>query len=138
MRLDQAAAHFVGTPFRWGGRRPGVGLDCVGVLAAAATECGAGLKDYKSYGADTDPDSIMNRLIPQLEPIAVDDALPGDVLVFWIRRKDTPAHIGILAEDGTEIHSNLSVRECIRDPLDRRRTHVFGDYRIEVDMEGED
>ena len=134
-RMDTEALALLRTPFHWGGRAPGVGLDCAGVIVSAAALCGSTIQDYKGYGANTDPDAIMNRLIPQMEPIAVDDAQPGDVLVFWLRSKDRPAHIGILAEDGQVIHAHKSAGACVREPMGSWRRHVFGAYRIIVDVE---
>ncbi len=131
-RLDTEAAALLETPFHWGGRACGVGLDCIGVLVKAAERCGVRLEDYQGYGARIDPDSIMHKLIPQLEQIPVDEAQPGDVLVFWIRCTDTPAHIGILTDGGKFIHSSATTKTCTTASLDRWRRYVYGAYRLKL------
>lgn len=125
--VADAAEALLGTPFHWGGRVPGVGLDCAGVVIAAT---GDSIEDWLGYGDKTDVTAILERFIPQLREIDFSDARPGDILVFWLRRADQPVHMGILAEGDTLIHAHAAVKQCVREPLNRWRQRVFGVYRI--------
>lgn len=124
--IQDTAMELVGTPFHWGGRKPGIGLDCAGVIILSA---GGRIEDWRGYGATTNTAAIIDRLIPQL--IKVDgDPEPGDILVFWMRQANTPVHLGVMTEDGMIVHSHKSVDQCVREPLERWRRRLFGVYRV--------
>lgn len=127
--VTDAAEALLGTPFHWGGRLPGVGLDCLGVVILAH---GDSLKDkdWRGYGNHTDNAAILERLIPQLTKVDLDDAMPGDIMVFWIRRKDQPVHMGVFVAEDMLVHAHASVKMCVREPLERWRRRLFGVYRI--------
>jgi cell wall-associated NlpC family hydrolase len=49
LALAEAAERFVGAPFRFRGRDPGSGLDCVGLVAAALERIGVPLPPIAPY-----------------------------------------------------------------------------------------
>lgn len=49
LALAEAAERFVGAPFRFHGRDPGSGLDCVGLVAAALERIGVPLPPIAPY-----------------------------------------------------------------------------------------
>jgi len=106
-----AARSFIGTPFRHQGRRPGVGLDCIGVMVCAAWAAGYEVDDIANYSRRPNGQLIPN-LERQLDSIPIDDAEPGDIVAFWITRCGNPQHIGVLSfiNPMTIIHARLVPR----------------------------
>lgn len=96
----------VGTPFVHGGRQPGVGLDCVGLLVVCGLAGGAILHDWHAYSA-TNPQQGMltSQLDAQLSQAIVGDAEPGDVLqIRWPRQHAT--HLAILVSRSHIAHAH--------------------------------
>ena len=109
--IAAAARSLVGTPFHYGGRIPGVGIDCAGVVACAFASLGVALKDARSYpGGDQYP-LLESLLSASFDEVGAGNAQPGDVLLF--RRTQGPAsrrvenHVGIatIAEPLTMVHA---------------------------------
>lgn len=129
MNLDDAAKDFIGTPFHWGARKPGIGLDCAGLIVCSANAAGFELKDWRGYGDRSAPEHIA-RFIEQTSEVPIEEAQPGDVMVFWIKRKDQPLHLGILTDDETVIHTHTSIKQVVEEPIGRWRDRIWGVYRL--------
>jgi cell wall-associated NlpC family hydrolase len=94
-RLIQTAEKHLGTPYRYGGKKPG-GFDCSGfVLYCYGSTTGiklpASATEYTKYG----------------KPISRENARPGDVICFkgYSTRSYSIGHVGIITEvTPTEIH----------------------------------
>ena len=115
----------VGTRFRAQGREPGLGLDCVGVVLAAAAAAGirvAPLPPYRIGGVppDADPVFIACGALP------IDMAAPGDVLAI------VPApgqrHFGIVTPLGL-VHAHAGLDRVVEGPVDPDWT-IIGAWRL--------
>jgi cell wall-associated NlpC family hydrolase len=124
------AREYLGTPFHYGGRLKGVGLDCGGLLIAAAAEFGVGV-EIPSPPRGAALAVILKALAPCSLPVPLTDLRAGDVLVFASRLM--PGHCGLLTGEGTVIHAydSPSVRAVVETPLDARwRARLVGVFRI--------
>lgn len=109
--IIQAARQMVGTAFHHGGRLPGVGLDCIGVVVCAAKAAGLGHHDPIAYPLR--PNGQLRIGLDSLL-VRVPDALPGDILLMSFGGE--PHHIAIYAGE-TLIHAYASVRRCVEQPM---------------------
>jgi len=134
MRLDEAARTFLGVPFRHQGRNPSVGLDCIGLLVAAATVLGlpqvAG--DSTAYGRDP-AHGLLESYMRDLFGSPVSDMQPGDIVA--IDFKGAIRHVGIVGihPGGLSlIHTNFSVGKVTEARLDDRwLKRIKAVYRVE-------
>lgn len=103
-QIAQSALTYVGTPFHYGGRKKGVGVDCVGLAVCALRDLGEEIEDYVGYPLADNYWRMMEAVRRHCSCVSLDLALAevGDVLVF--RRLQGPAsrrienHLGILTE----------------------------------------
>lgn len=125
-------ARFIGVPWISGGRDAVVGLDCWGLVIAAARDCfGLELPDYHGYER---ADSLKEtaHLFEQRdtwEPIIAENAQAGDVVVLRTGGPQ-PAHAGLVVQRGIMLHS-LAGRDACLERYDQRlwRDRVEGFYR---------
>lgn len=101
-----AARALINTPFVHQGRLPGVALDCVGLVVAAARDAlGLGPEfDYTGYGRVPDGRTflaICDRLMTRIDSSA---AQLGDVIA--LRYQQHPQHMGVLAD---YLHGGMSI-----------------------------
>ena len=109
--IIEAARSYVGTPFHHGGRLPGVGLDCIGVIVCAARAAGVPHHDVLAYPLRPNG-QLTIELSAQLDRVA--DAEPGDVLQMSFGGE--PHHVAIYTGD-TIIHAYATVRRCVEQPM---------------------
>lgn len=120
-----AARSYVSTPFHHGGRLPGVGLDCIGVLVCAAKQVGLPHRDVAAYPLRPNG-QLPIELDAQLVRVPV--AHPGDVLLMAFDAE--PHHVALYTGD-TIIHAYASVRRCVEQPMvDAWWSKVHGVYRF--------
>lgn len=113
--LAAAAASLVGTRFRLHGRDPAIGLDCVGLLAAALEHLGrpsALPNGYRLRNRDIAawlPDPAACGFAP------VSDGLrPGDVVLT--RPGPGQVHLAIAASAGGWVHAHAGLRRVVHQP----------------------
>ena len=96
-----AARSYVGTPFHWHGRVPGVGLDCSGVIVCAGLEVGLEFPSPKKYTKANQSTVIADCLSVHCRRIdlAKTNLQSGDILVFEI--EGGPGHIMVV--DGDQV-----------------------------------
>ena len=114
-----AARQCIGTPFRHQGRMLGFGLDCAGVAVHAARQAGLGVIEIDGYSR-TPANGMLESALdgqPYLEQVAIDDRLPGDLLLM--RFAAEPQHIAICAGE-TIIHAYRAAGKCCEHRLDAR------------------
>jgi cell wall-associated NlpC family hydrolase len=96
--LELARSHFLGCPYRWGGRSP-EGADCSGLIQALARSQGLAIprdsRDQETYIGPT---------------VNAGDYQAGDI-VYW------PGHCGILTSADLILHATAYSLDCIIEPL---------------------
>lgn len=142
MRLDEAARHFIGTPFAHQGRNPAVGIDCVGLLVCASIR--AGTEHWRSDACDYGQDphhGLLEARMAVIFGLAVDrgphprDLLAGDVVC--IDYKGATRHVAIVGEHPlgglTLIHTSHVVKRVTEHGMNRKWTGVIREvHRPEI------
>ena len=122
------ARKWIGTPYRHQASLIGVGCDCLGLVRGVWRGCiGPEPEAPGAYTPDWAEASAQERLAAAGERnfirLDLDQASPGDVLLFrW--RENTPAkHLAIVGEPQTMIHAHdgAAVCEVALTPWWRRR-----------------
>ncbi len=122
MRKDivDKAREFLGTPFHHQGRLKGIGLDCIGLISEVAGELGMRNEHKANYPRHPDGKTLLAGLKGNVERIEVDDAVPGDILVFWMDNNSKhPQHIGIKTDKGL-IHTCQSTGKVVEHCIDEK------------------
>jgi len=106
-------------------------VDCAGLLICVAHDLG--LSDYDVDGYPRVPDGVSMQAIlgAEMIPIDVDDAGPGDVLLFGFYRH--AQHLGIITRKDPAyiIHAHQPNEKVIEHRLDSVwRKRVRGAYRF--------
>jgi len=96
--LTLAQTHFLGTPYRWGGRST-AGVDCSGLVQLLARS--QGLSIPRDSG---DQEQFLKTNVHN------DDYAPMD-LIYW------PGHTGILLSADTLLHATAHTLNCLIEPL---------------------
>lgn len=128
MTLAEAATKRIGTPFHWGGRADGIGLDCWGLLVLSLADVGVMVEDPAQYSAGE-----YERLIKVLSTVAY-PCSKSDAQIAVLRAPTFGilAHCGIVA--GTDlIHANSSptIYRVVREPIEGAIDRVVSDwYRL--------
>jgi len=127
--IVREAREWIGTPYHHQGRVKGVGCDCAGLIIGIAHSLGISTFDYRHYSRQPDASVLLSLCDEYLDRVdSLDAALPGDVLIFLIRRQ--PIHMGILTEKGTVIHVWPSVGKVVEHILDEKwRRRIYRVYR---------
>jgi NlpC/P60 family putative phage cell wall peptidase len=102
------ARTFLGTPYRHQGSRRGVGCDCLGLVRGVWRELyDAEAEEPGAYSADWAELDGRDRLAEAAgrHLVAVEEALPGDVVLFRWREGAPAKHCGVLDEGGRVIHA---------------------------------
>ena len=105
-QIVDIARGYIGTAFHHQGRRPGVGLDCAGIVICAAWQAGIGIDDIEGYGERPEPQVLLRHLADQLVRVEVGsiaEAEPGTVDAFWIGSRSRVQHLQIITGEGTMI-----------------------------------
>ena len=113
--LAAAAEALVGVPFRLHGRDPALGLDCLGVVAAALRSCGRSPSLGRSYG-------LRNRSIGEWLPLACEAGFleadgpgrPGDVVV--VRPGPGQHHLLVALAGNRFAHAHAGLRRVVVQP----------------------
>ena len=127
-RVVAAARGWIGTPYLHQASLRGIGCDCLGLVRGVWRELhGEEPEAMPVYAADWAEAGGGERLAEaarrHLEEISVDDAEPGDVLLFRWRPHLPAKHAAILVDHGRMIHAHdgAAVCEVFYAPFWRRR-----------------
>lgn len=129
--VEEVARSFCGTPFKYKGRVPGLGLDCSGVIAKLAEQLGFFTDDYTNYSEQYEVKAgvLVEQMSRVMDEVPIESRLIGDVAVFWVdRRTEAPLHLGVLTDRGmVHVHSKKGSRvaETGLGHWKGRMTHVF-------------
>lgn len=113
--LAAAAERLVGAPFRLHGRDPALGLDCVGVVAAAFAACGIRAVEPRGYG-------LRNRQIDGWLALAeraglAEIAAPGEAGdVVLVRPGPGQHHLLVAVGDNRFVHAHAGLRRVVVQP----------------------
>ncbi len=128
----RTARTWLGTPYHHQGRLKGVGVDCAGLIIGVAHELELSAFDVQGYAARPNGDSLRRLCEDQMQLVMLDEARPGDVLLF--RFDAHPGHLGFLASTGqgfTLLHAYLPRRKVVEHGLDASWwSQLAGCYRL--------
>ncbi|MEJ8573115.1 NlpC/P60 family protein [Microbaculum marinum] len=111
------ARSWIGTPYRHQASLKGAGCDCFGLVrgvwrafhGAEPEEVPPYSRDWGSVSGKETLIETARRHMIEIDPGAM---LPGDVLVFRIRRGTVAKHTGIVSAPGRFIHAQEHVPVC--------------------------
>lgn len=127
---DEAVAYarsLIGTPFHHAARKPGIGVDCVGVIVLTGAHIGAWPDgfDVEPYTEVPDGTSMRRQARQHLRRVHYNDMRAGDV-VMVITDRD-PQHLGILADyRGTHHRSIIHASNVLQRPRVVETPLLFG------------
>lgn len=125
--ITAAALSMVGTPFHAQGRAPGVGLDCIGVVACVARALGIPHTDRKAYSLRPTGE-LAPALAAQFDTVE-GEPQEGDVLLMIFAGE--PHHVAILVDGGRIVHAYAAARKCVvQTYTDHWRAKVRAIYRF--------
>lgn len=136
-----AARECLGTRFRHQGRVPGVGLDCVGLVAVVGHRLGLMTHDATDYAAMPDEAALRSH-IDAAGFTPVTDARPGDVALMRLTR--AAQHVAILtagagghSHGAGLIHAWMQAGRVVEHGLDASwRARIVDVYRFPLCRRG--
>ncbi len=130
-RIVQTGRQYIGTPFVHQGRKPGIGLDCVGLISAIA-------KNNECYFEDQDCYNIQqwagDKLLLEMEQNFTPLVNPENacILLIWFRRPHLPQHFAIYTDRDTIIHTEEATGRVVEVQFDERwakRVHSIWKFK---------
>ena len=116
MDVVRAARGFLGTRFRHQGRLPGRGLDCAGVIVAAARAVGLPDYDVAGYGRLPNGGSLRLHLAAAgCREIGPGEARAGDI--YLMRFESDPQHLALVTDIGI-LHAYADIGRVVEHRLD--------------------
>lgn len=114
-----AARTFLGTPYQHQGRRPGVALDCLGIITCTADLLGHDdIEDVPDYRMNPDHERLLAECARQLVEIPVELMREGDIALFGFARRRIPQHFAILSSRSTMIHAHRDTGYVLESSID--------------------
>ena len=111
------ARSWLGTPYQHQASLKGVGCDCLGLVRGVYAEiCGRPAETPPPYSRDWAEAARRETMIEAAERhlirIPIDDAQPGDVLIFRLRPGAMAKHAAIMTEPAKMIHAMEGAPVC--------------------------
>lgn len=128
MRVLEIARSYLGVRYAHLGRDRN-GLDCVGLIVVVARELGVEFDDFLGYGRQSKDASMLTHFERVADRVLVSDAAIGDILLLSERR--WPGHCGFLGP-GTLVHSSITRRRVVEEPLSSVPGSVVGAFRVRI------
>lgn len=137
-QLVEVARGYLGTPFHFGGRVKGVGVDCGGLLVCIARDAGMKVDDEPRATRENALEAIhavAGKHAEVVWRVGGDSSIPspscGDILIFSCRAM--PGHCGIFTAEGSFVHAHdsSSTGMVVETPLDERwMSRIVAVYRV--------
>jgi NlpC/P60 family putative phage cell wall peptidase len=137
-RAVQAARGWIGTPWAHRASLRGAGADCLGLVrgvwrALYGRQAAPPPVYADDWAAGGDANLLEAALARHLGPVTLDEAQPGDVMLFRLMGS-VASHCGVLSREGRMIHA-YATRGVVETPLGpwwmRRRVAAFRFPEIE-------
>lgn len=113
--LSTAARQFIGVPFRLHGRDPAVGLDCVGLVAAALAAMGRTPSVPNSYALrNSNIDSLLKFASSNGFGASSDTVRPDDLIM--VLPGPAQFHLLVAEHESSFIHAHAGLRRVVRMP----------------------
>lgn len=119
------ARTWVGTRWQHQAMRKGIGADCIGLVAGVAYALDladarpeARPPEFNGYGRQPKPEVLLAACVYYLDPIGLEYATTGDVLVM--RFTADPQHMAIVSRRDPDyiIHAYAQARKVVENGLD--------------------
>jgi cell wall-associated NlpC family hydrolase len=115
LALAMAAESLAGVPFRFRGRDPRSGVDCVGLVAAALAKLGLPVQPLPSYSMRQQNFAAQLGCAAAAGFDEISDALaPGDLLL--VRPGPAQVHLGIVSAAGGLVHAHAGLGKVVVTP----------------------
>jgi cell wall-associated NlpC family hydrolase len=130
-----AARSMIGNTWSHQARSPGVAVDCGGLVVCAAAMVGITMSDEFGYSRRPWVERMlgaMARNFERIDDLDLRNAPLGAVLLFGIKKRDRPQHLGVWVGGDRFVHSWADYRQVIEssyEPYWRDRLHSVWDFR---------
>lgn len=126
------------TPFVTQGRVGFLALDCVGLVIVSCQIAGLSPEYVSDYHFSSDYSAmLLEYMASNAAELAMDDIVPGSVLLFWLSKRHLPRHVGIVVPGsglGTPlnfVHTSESVARVVESALDAKwQRHIHSAWGI--------
>lgn len=126
--IVEIAREFLGSPFKHQGRVKD-GIDCVGLIAAV---CNRIMYPYVDgiYKRKPTKGLVIAKLKESFRSILVNEATDGDILVFWVYKRNYDQHVAIKTDKGM-IHTYADVGYVVENTInDFWSKRIMGAFRF--------
>lgn len=132
-----AARAMIGCPWSHQARSPGVAVDCGGLVVCSSAAVGIVMRDEEGYPRRSWPERMIAAMDANFVLIDCDPmrAPVGAVLLFGVKRRDRPQHLGVWTGASTFVHSWADYGRVIESPLEAywtQRLHSVWDFSEET------
>lgn len=115
LAFAQAAEHFIGVPFRFRGRDPRTGLDCVGLVAASLDRLGLPTPPLPPYTMRQRSFAAQLACAAGVGFVEASDSVkPGDLLL--VRPGPAQVHLSIVSSAADFIHAHAGLGRVVATP----------------------
>ena len=133
-KVSDIAETWVGTPYKYGVKVKGRGIDCARLILSVFQEAGLIPEGFKpphqhkdwTLGKDVKEDVFSNHILKYGEKINYDDRQEGDVVSFIFNGIES--HLAILVKDDFIIHAKTG--EGVKKQRFKQYKNVCAIYRI--------
>ncbi|MGE3622966.1 MAG: C40 family peptidase [Bdellovibrionales bacterium] len=123
-----AARTCAGTPFHHQGRRPGAGLDCIGLIVVALRAAGMDVTDRTDYSRRPDGTGLVAAL-EEHGARPAGSITAGDILLF--RYDSQPQHVALATDKDRMIHAFAPAGKVVETGIgDYWKRRLSGIYRF--------
>jgi len=116
--IVEAARKHLGTRWRHQARRPGVALDCLGLVVVTALDLGLPVEDTTAYKRRPNPKQLWGEVSRQLTRVEGDVIRPGSVLLLHFSESGYPYHFAFATTENRMIHGYAKARKVVEHDIE--------------------